>query len=173
MSIAISKTDEIRDWFRQDKSRMTMVASRKFEVPEGEVIRALVGEWPITELKVESFREIMDALKAVGLVRIFVRSRAAVIEVDGRLSEANYSLSGPFFNVDGGGIDMHIMHKDIASIYAVEKRSHMDAEDVTYSLQFYDNQGDAVFKMFVWENFPKFPKEVVDTYNALVEKFKS
>ena len=67
---------------------------------------------------------------------------------------------------------MHIMHKDIASIYSVEKRSHMDVEDVTYSLQFYDNQGDAVFKMFVWENFPKFPKEVVDTYNALVEKFK-
>jgi putative heme degradation protein len=170
MTTENNKAEEIREWFKKDPSRMTMVASRHFGVPEGAVINALVGEWPLTELKADAFREIMDALKEVGMVRIFVRSRACVMECDGNLGEARYSNTGPFFNIDGGGLDMHILHKEIASAYALEKKSHMNPDDHTYSIQFYDKQGDAAFKVFLWQDFPKTPEHVVAKYRALVEK---
>lgn len=166
-----NKTEVIREWFKKDPSRMTMVASRHFEVSEGEVIKALIGQWPITELRGDAFKEIMDGLKEVGLVRIFVRSRACVMECDGNLGEASFSNSGPFFNIDGGGLDMHIIHNEITSAYALEKQSHMNPDDHTYSIQFYDSKGDAAFKIFLWENFPKTPRVIVEKYNALVEKF--
>jgi putative heme degradation protein len=171
MTTEINKDQEIREWFQKDPSRMTMVASRHFGVPEQSVIKALVGEWPLTELRADAFRDIMEALKEVGMVRIFVRSKACVMECDGNLGEAKFSNTGPFFNVDGGGLDMHIMHKEIASAYALEKQSHMNPEDHTYSIQFYDGNGDAAFKVFLWENFPKTPQHVVENYRALVEKF--
>lgn len=170
MSTENNKAEEIREWFRKDPSRMTMVAARHFEVAEGEVIKALVGEWPLTELRPDSFREVMDGLKEMGLVRIFVRSKAVVMECDGDLGQASYSNTGPFFNVDGGGLDIHIMPGEIASIYALEKKSHMNPDDHTYSLQFFDKEGNAAFKVFLWQDFPKTPQAVVEKYRALVEK---
>src|SRR5258707_463732 len=72
--------EAIRDYFLEDRSRMTMSAARKFLVPEREVLEALVGHWPITRLRDDVFRELMEALPDLGPVRVFVRSRAAVIE---------------------------------------------------------------------------------------------
>lgn len=173
MTTVTTKTEEIRDWFRTDPSRMTMVASRHFQVPEADVIEALVKDWPITKLSAEAFRDIMESLKQVGLVRIFVRSRAAVMECDGNLGEAKFSNSGPFFNVDGGGLDMHIMPAEIHRAYAIEKKSHMNPEDHTYSIQFFDKEGDSALKIFLWEDFPKTPEASIAAYRQLVEQFKA
>lgn len=170
MTTENNKAEEIREWFRKDPSRMTMVASRHFEVPEAEVIKSLVGEWPLTELRADAFRDIMEGLQEVGMVRIFVRSHACVMECDGNLGEAKFSNTGPFFNVDGGGLDMHIMAKEITSAYALEKKSHMNPDDHTYSIQFYDKFGNAAFKIFLWQDFPKTPAAIVEKYRALVEK---
>lgn len=170
MALEETKAEEIREWFRKDPSRMTMIAARHFGVAESDVVGALVNEWPVTELRVDAFREIMEDLQKVGLVRIFVRSRAAVMEVDGNLGEAKYSNTGPFFNIDGGGIDMHIMHKEITRAFALEKKSHMNPEDNTYSIQFYDGNGDSAFKVFIWQDFPKTPEASVKVYRELVEK---
>src|SRR5690349_21709942 len=54
-------TEAIRSWFRDDPSRMTMMAARKFSVPERQVVEALVGLWPIVRLRDGVFRELMDA----------------------------------------------------------------------------------------------------------------
>ena len=43
--------EAIRDYFRADRSRMTMMAARKFGVPERSVVEALVGQWPIVRLR--------------------------------------------------------------------------------------------------------------------------
>ena len=170
MSEEQNKAEEIREWFRKDPSRMTMVAARHFQVAEQEVVAALMGEWPLTELRADAFREIMEGLQKVGTVRIFVRSRAAVMECDGNLGEAKYSNTGPFFNIDGGGIDMHIMSGQITKIYALEKKSHMNPDDHTYSFQFYDAQGDSAFKIFLWQDFPKIPAASVEVYRDIIER---
>ena len=101
---------------------MTMMAARKFGLPEQAVVDSLVGQWPITRLRDGVFTELMEALPSLGTMRVFVRSKAAIIESVGLFG--GYSESGPFFNVQTDTLDMHIFPAEIASIYAVEKRGH-------------------------------------------------
>ncbi|GAC1471653.1 MAG: hypothetical protein NVSMB9_18040 [Isosphaeraceae bacterium] len=161
-------SETIRAYFRPDRSRMTMMAARKFGVPERTVVEALVGHWPIIRLRDGVFRELVEALGDLGLLRVFVRSRAAVIESVGTFG--GFSESGPFFNVQTDTIDMHILHEEIASIYSVEKVGH-DSSFVTHSFQFFDRSGDAAFKAFLWENYPDVPPERVSAFHDLSRRF--
>ena len=72
--------EQIRAYFNRDPSKMTMMAARKFAVPEREVVEALVGAWPIVRVRDGAFRELVESFPALGTMRVFVRSRAAVIE---------------------------------------------------------------------------------------------
>jgi putative hemin transport protein len=159
--------DAIRSWFQEDASRMTMMGARKFKVPEQVVVEALVPVWPIVRLRQGVFREVMDALQGLGLARVFVRSRAAVIEAVGVFG--GYSESGPFFNVQTDTLDMHILQGELGDIFAVEKQGH-DSSLATYSFQFFDRAGDAAFKAFLWENFPNIPAHRVEAFRALARK---
>ena len=161
-------SESIRGYFRDDPSRMTMMAARKFEVPEQAVVEALRGIWPIVRLREGAFRELMDALPALGLMRVFVRSRAAVIESAGTFG--GLSETGPFLNVQTETLDMHILHTEIESIYSVRKIGH-DSDFVTHSFQFFDRRGDAAFKAFLWEDFPKVPEHTIDAFDELTERF--
>jgi len=158
----------IRDYFRDDPSRMTMMAARKFGVPERAVVDALVGQWPITRLRDDAFRELMDELPGLGVMRVFVRSRAAVIESVGVFG--GYSETGPFFNVQTETLDMHILHAEVGPIYSVRKVGH-DSDFVTHSFQFFDKLGDAAFKAFLWEDFPKVPAARVEAFQELTRRF--
>src|SRR5262249_22607261 len=86
-------TETTRDYFRDDRSRMTMMAARKFGVAEQVVVEALVGYWPIVQLRDGVFRELIEALTELGTMRVFVRSRAAVIESVGTFG--GLSETGP------------------------------------------------------------------------------
>jgi putative hemin transport protein len=160
--------ESIRDYFRDDRSRMTMMAARKFSVPEQAVVETLRGEWPIVRLRDGVFRDLMEALPTLGLMRVFVRSRAAVIESVGTFG--GFSESGPFYNVQTDTLDMHILHAEIATIYAVHKVGH-DTDFVTHSFQFFDRQGDAAFKAFLWGDFPKVPEATIAAFDELGRRF--
>jgi putative hemin transport protein len=163
-------TASIRGYFQGDRSRMTMMAARKFAVPEQTVVDALVGHWPIVKLRDGAFRELMEALPALGTMRVFVRSRAAVIESVGTFG--GFSDAGPFFNVQTETLDMHILHEEVAAIYAVEKWGH-DTTTATYSFQFFDRSGDAAFKAFLWESFPDVPAETIAAFHGLAKRFSA
>jgi putative hemin transport protein len=164
------RAEEVRLWFREDPSRMTMMAARKFGLPEQVVVDSLVGQWPITRLRDGAFADLMDALPALGTMRVFVRSKAAIIESVGVFG--GYSESGPFFNVQTDTLDMHIFPAEIASIYSVVKRGH-DTEYVTHSFQFFDRQGDAGFKAFLWENYPDVPVTCIENFHKLSSRLAS
>jgi len=161
------RAEAVRLWFREDPSRMTMMASRKFGLPEQAVVDSLVGQWPITRLREGAFSELMEAFPSLGTMRVFVRSKAAIIEAVGVFG--GYSESGPFFNVQTETLDMHIFPTEITSIYAVEKRGH-DSEFVTHSFQFFDRQGDAGFKAFLWENYPQVPAVHIESFHELAAR---
>ncbi len=161
------RVEAVRAWFREDSSRMTMMASRKFDVPEEAVVAALVGQWPIVRLRDDSFRELMEALPGLGLMRVFVRNKAAVIESVGVFG--GFSETGPFFNVQTETLDMHIFHEEIGPIYAVEKRGH-DSDNATHSFQFFDRRGDAAFKAFLWEDFPNVPAARIESFRSLARE---
>ena len=160
--------EPIRAYFRDDPSRMTMMAARKFAVPERDVVEALVGIWSITRIREGAFRELVESFPTLGTMRVFVRSRAAVIESVGEFG--GFSEMGPFFNVQTDTLDMHILHAEIASIYAVRKIGH-DSDFVTHSFQFFDNQGDAAFKAFLWEDFPNVPAHRVAGFHDIAQQF--
>ena len=63
---AADLAESIRAYFRDDPSRMTMMAARKFAVPEQAVVDALVGQWPIVRLRDGAFRDLMEALPDLG-----------------------------------------------------------------------------------------------------------
>ena len=74
------RAEAVRLWFREDPSRMTMMAARKFSLSEQAVVDSLLGQWPITRLRDGAFAELMEALPSLGTMRVFVRSKAAIIE---------------------------------------------------------------------------------------------
>lgn len=163
----IGQTESIRTWFHDDPSRMTMMAARKFAVSEQAIINALLEDWPIVRLRDDAFRPVMEALTSMGPMRVFVRSKAAVIEVVGTFG--GYSETGPFFNVQTDLIDMHLMPAEIAAIYAVQKVGH-DSTFVTHSFQFFDRAGDAAFKVFLWDSYPDVPQARLDAFHALSQE---
>jgi putative hemin transport protein len=167
-ALADAHADAIRAYFKDDPSRMTMMAARKFAVPEQVVVDALLDQWPIVRLRDDSFRDLMEALPSLGLMRVFVRSRAAVIESVGEFG--GFSETGPFFNVQTDALDMHILHGEIGAIYSVRKVGH-DSDFVTHSFQFFDKAGDAAFKAFLWEDFPKVPPARIEAFQALTRRF--
>jgi putative hemin transport protein len=160
--------ESILAYFQDDPSKMTMMAARKFAVPEQVVVDALVDHWPIVRLRDGIFRDLMEALPTLGVMRVFVRSRAAVIESVGQFG--GYSETGPFFNVQTDTLDMHILHAEIGPIYSVRKVGH-DSDFVTHSFQFFDKVGDAAFKAFLWENFPKVPPGRIEAFQELTRRF--
>ena len=159
--------EAIRDWYAQDPSRMTMMGARKFGVPEGVVVEALAERWPIDRLRDGCFEELLEGLVGLGLMRVFVRSRAAVIESVGHFG--GFSESGPFFNVQTETLDMHILRAEIGAIYAVRKTGH-DSTFATHSFQFFDHAGDAAFKAFLWEDFPAVPADRVAAFEGLARR---
>ena len=160
--------DQVRAYFLEDRSRMTMMAARKFGVPERTVVDALVGQWPIVKLADGCFRALVEKLPGLGLTRVFVRSKAAVIESVGIFG--GFSEAGPFFNVQTDTLDMHILHEEIGAIYSVEKIGH-DSTFKTHSFQFFDRNGDAAFKAFLWEGYPNVPAHRIASFHALTAKY--
>jgi putative hemin transport protein len=139
-------------------------------VPEQTVVETLIGDMPIIRLCADAFRPLMEALPGLGTMRVFVRSRAAVIEAVGTFG--GYSETGPFFNVQTDTLDMHILHAEIGSIFAVEKWGH-DTTIATHSFQFFDHEGNAAFKAFLWENFPNIPADRLETFHHLAQQFSA
>ena len=166
--LPVDLAESIQAYFKDDPSRMTMMAARKFAVPEQAVVDSLVGQWPIVRLRDEVFRDLMESLPSLGVMRVFVRSRAAVIESVGEFG--GFSETGPFFNVQTQTLDMHILHSEIGPIYSVRKVGH-DSDFVTHSFQFFDHQGDAAFKAFLWEEFPKVPEATIAAFDDLARRF--
>ncbi len=156
----------IREDHARDRSRMTMMTARAHGVPEQAVVEVLRRDgWPIHRLRDGVFRDLMEGLPKLGPLRVFVRSRGAVIESVGQFG--GYSETGPFFNVQTETLDMHILPDEVAAIYAVQKHGH-DTDFVTHSFQFFDRHGDAAFKTFLWEDFPKVPEARITAFHELV-----
>ena len=161
--------EEIRDWFRADPNRMPMMGARQFGLPEATVVRALRAEWQITELRLDAFKEIMEALRDLGKLRVFVRSRAAVTEMTGTFRE--FSEAGGFFNVGGDTIDLHIIPRELEFIFAIERPGLATPDQRTYSVQFFDKQGDAAFKVFLWENSPNLPEATAAKFHEATDRY--
>ena len=152
----------------QNPSAMTVMVARELGVPELEVIRALPAE-RCTELDSGRWEELIRSFEALGNVHVIATNSSVTLEVFGTFG--NFSLIGPFFNVQTKSLDMHIRHASLKSAFAIQKPGHMDGVN-TLSFQFFDEGGAAGFKVFLTFGGKAPPAEKVTQFQAIRERFK-
>jgi putative hemin transport protein len=136
----------VREALERNHGAMTMLLARELGVPEAEVVRAL-PDGRSTELDAGRWEEIVRSFEGLGSLHVIVSNGAATIEAVGEFG--GFSTWGEFFNVQTKTLDMHIRWPQLGSAFAVEKRSHMNDEVTTLSVQFFDKGGAAAFKVFL------------------------
>ena len=158
----------VRQALEQNPGAMTMQLARDLGVPEAEVVRALPGGGAV-ELDAARWEQIIRAFEGLGTVHVIVTNGAATIEAVGQFG--GFSTWGDFFNVQTKSLDMHVRWPRLASAFAVEKRSHMNEGVTTLSVQFFDRDGHAAFKVFL--NFGGKPTaERTRQFHELRETFR-
>ena len=146
--------------------RMTSQLARDLNAPEADVIRAMSRD-KVTELDPSKWEQIIRAFEPLGMLHVICNSGCVTLECFGQFS--HFSTVGEYFNVQNKSLDMHIRYERIASIFAIEKPSHMDGEP-TLSIQFYDQEGRSAFKVFF--NFgQKVKPERVEAFERFCQEY--
>jgi putative heme iron utilization protein len=145
---------QVQEALKRNPGAMTMQLARELGVPEADVVRALPGGRAV-ELDAGRWEEVIRSFEALGPVHVIVSNGAATIEAVGQFG--GFSTWQEFFNVQTASLDMHIRWPQLGAAFAVEKRSHMNDEVTTLSVQFFDRAGQAAFKVFL--NFGGKPSE--------------
>ena len=138
------RIDAARQSYERDRSQMTSVLARQYDLTELEVVQVLPAD-QVTPLDVAQWETIIRMLEGVGNVHVIMSNASGVLEVFGQFG--NFSQTGPFFNVQTKSIDMHLRPATFAHVFAVEKPAHMDGVS-TLSIQFFNHDGQAAFKVF-------------------------
>ncbi|MBI3169362.1 MAG: hypothetical protein HYZ22_12835 [Chloroflexi bacterium] len=157
----------ICDAFNKDRSQMTLMLAHRLRIPEVDIIRALDGDTAY-ELDFSRWEELIRAFEALGDVHVIVSNGAATIEVYGQFGK--FTNSDGFLNIRTKSLDMHIRSWELASVFAFRKPSHLDGHE-SLSFQFFDKRGSAAFKVFLNFGGKDPAPELVEKYNALIEKF--
>ena len=156
----------IADVLAEQPRRMTSQIARDLDVPEADVIRAMSRD-KVTELDPSKWEQIIRDFEPLDKMHVICSSGAVTLESFGQFS--HFSTVGEYFNVQNSTLDMHIRYKQLASIFAIEKPSHMDGQP-TLSIQFYDRHGSSAFKVFF--NFGDKVKEGrVEAFQRICERY--
>lgn len=158
----------VQDALKANPKAMTPQVARELGVPEAEVIRHLPDNRSV-ELDANRWEELLRAFEALGKVHVIVNTGVVVLEAFGQFG--NFSKTGPFFNVQTSTLDMHIRYSELASIFAVEKPSHMDGVN-TLSFQIFTKEGQAAFKTFLTFGGDAPPPEKVKQFQVLRDTFR-
>ena len=137
---------QVREALVRNPGAMTMQLARELGVPEAEVVRAL-PDGRAVELDAGRWEEIIRSFEGLGQVHVIVSNGATTIEAVGQFG--GFSTWSEFFNVQTASLDMHIRWPQLGAAFAVEKRSHMNEDVTTLSVQFFDRAGQAAFKVFL------------------------
>lgn len=134
----------ILEAIEKNPRQMMLKLAADLGVPEAEILRAFPDNRAI-ELDLARWEEIINAFGPLGTIHVIVSNGAVTLEAVGEFGA--FSKAGEFFNVQTRTLDMHIRWQQLGGIFAVEKPGHLDGQN-TYSIQFYDKNGAASFKVF-------------------------
>lgn len=158
----------VREALEREPNAMTVVIARQLDVPEVEVIRAL-PEDRVVELDASRAVELIKAFEPLGMVHVITNNGVVTLEAFGQFGK--FSTMGPYFNVQTKTLDMHIRHEELASVFAVEKPSHMDGVN-TLSFQFFKPDGHSAFKVFLTFGSKAPSPERVAQFTELRDRFR-
>ncbi len=164
----IERAEAIRKAYDSDRKQMVLVLARQLGVPELEVVRAMPSELAV-ELDAQQWEAVIRSFEALGDVHVVVSNGGATLEAVG--SFGKFSTTHGFFNVQTPSLDMHIRIAGLATIFAVTKPSHTDGKDAL-SVQFFDPQGNAAFKVFLTFGGKDPSPERLAQYAEIIQRFK-
>ena len=159
----------IRAAVAANRRRMTSQVARDLGVAEVDVIRALPDDQAV-ELDVTRWEELIRGLEPLGRVHVIVTNGAVTLESFGQFG--NFSTFGEYFNVQTATLDMHLRPARLGAAFAVTKPGHMDGVN-TVSFQFYDDRGDAAFKVFLSFGGKPPPPERMASFEQLREQLRT
>lgn len=125
----------------------TGMLAETLRVPEADILRAM-PEGYARELHITNMEAFVTKLEGLGLLYFVTRNDACVTEIKGRFG--GFSKSGPFFNVIGEHLHLHLRLDRIESVFHVTPPSG-DGRPAWPSLQFYQPSGHVAFKVFLIE----------------------
>ena len=158
----------VREALEREPNAMTVMIARELGVPEAEVIRALPDGRSV-ELDASRAIELIKAFEPLGMVHVITNNGVVTLEAFGQFGK--FSTMGPYFNVQTKSLDMHIRSEGLASVFAVEKPSHMDGVN-TLSFQFFKPDGQSAFKVFLTFGRQAPSEERVAQFNELRDRFR-
>lgn len=135
-------------------------------VPEVQVLKAM-PEGYATSLSTNDLEGLMTALEKLGLVYFVTRNDGCVAEIKGRFS--GFSKSGPFFNVAGEQLHLHVRLDRITDVLYVTPAAE-EGKPSWPSLQFYLGSGAMAFKVFLIESMQT---EAGDDYQQSLNELKA
>ncbi len=128
-----------------------LMLARELGVSEAEVLAAYPAELA-TPLDGDQAEAIIRDLKSLGRVHVIVNSGSAIMENFGKFG--GFSNAGPFLNVNGQNLHMHIFINQIKSLFAVRKPFD-EPEKQNVSIQLFNQEGVAAFKVFAHGAIPE------------------
>jgi len=117
-------------------------------VSEMEVIRNLPADM-VKEVSKERFDEIIEDISQWGTLMVIVSNGSIILEIKAPFPVGTYGHG--YYNLESSNtpIGGHIRADDLSAIFFVS-RPYMDME--THSIQFFNKNGNAMFKLFLgWD----------------------
>ncbi|MEM6532681.1 MAG: ChuX/HutX family heme-like substrate-binding protein [Myxococcota bacterium] len=135
-------------------------AAEKLGVSEGQLLATKIGD-TVVPLKVDDWVALLSDCRALGEVMALTRNEHVVIEKHGLYQ--NVEGSERMGMVLDEGIDLRLFFHRWRHAFAVESDSRKGR---LRSLQFFDGAGEAIHKIYVFENGE------VQAFNALVSRYR-
>lgn len=159
--------DNIKQYMQENRGAATVMAAKALGLPERDIIRALEGE--AVEAPLSGFDEIMKEISEWGEVLVIVTNGSVILEVKsdmplGKYGHGMYNIHSKTSPVGG-----HFMADRFGSIFFVS-RPFMGRESL--SVQIYDKEGSASFKVYVGRDEKgELKQEQADRFHALRKRF--
>ena len=128
-------------------------------VSEAELVAAGIATGDVTRLKAE-WKDLLDALPALGEVMVLTRNDSAVHEKIGVFD--NIKVMGAMGLVLNREIDLRLFLSHWGEVFAVRRET---AQGPRHSLQIFDTAGDAALKIYLR------PTSALSVYDQIVERF--
>ncbi len=137
--------DKVRHSVDKNPSKWTGELAKELEVSELEVMRCLPDEM-MEEVSKDKFDAIIAEISQWGKLTVIVQNESTILEVKASFPAGTYGHG--YYNLKSKDtpIGGHIKIDDLAAIFFVSK-PFMKMK--TYSIQFFNNNGNAMFRLYL------------------------
>jgi len=137
--------EKVMEMVSKNPSQSTGAMAKELEISEMDVIRNLPEDM-VKEVSKDRFDEIIAEVSTWGVLTVIVQNESTILEVKAPFPVGTYGHG--FYNLQSKDTPVggHIRTDDLSAVFFVSK-PFMGLE--SYSIQFFNNTGNAMFKLYL------------------------